>query len=83
MHISSEDAFYNVIIAIIVIIGLRTVWLMIGNPLAFSEGCNICFLLVVIEDKIIAEKSIMCCNANLHFDVRYIIKVGLIFLRED
>ena len=35
--------------AIIVFISLRTVWLMIGQPLSFYEGYHLCLLLVVVE----------------------------------
>ena len=51
---------------------------MIGQPLAFYEGYHICLLFVVVEEKIISEKIIMRCNANLHWDIISIIKVGLI-----
>ena len=41
---------------------------MIGQPLAFYEGYHICLLFVVVEEKIISEKSIMRCNANYFID---------------
>ena len=66
LHNNREDPFYNFSIAIIVLISLRTVWLMIGNLLTFYEGYHICLLLVVVEDKGIDKMSIMRCNANLY-----------------
>ena len=51
---------------------------MSGQPLVFYEKYHICLLLVVADEKGIAEKSIMRYNANFHWDFMFIIKVGLI-----
>ena len=51
---------------------------MIGQPLVFYEKYHICLLLVVADEKGIAEKIIMRYNANFHWDVMFIIKVGLL-----
>ena len=50
------------------------------DNLFFYELYHIFLLLVVVEEKVIAGKGITWYNANLHWDVRNIIKFGLVSL---
>ena len=82
MHNIREDTFrkFIIVIAIIVLISIRTVWLMIGHPLAFMRDITYVYYWLLFLEKEITERIIMRCNANLAGILGILLKLDL-FLR--
>lgn len=67
---------FIIVVAVIITIRLQTDWLIIERLLDVAEGCYDFRPLVVVEGKG-REKSIMHCNANIHYQLRFFMQDGI------